>query len=483
MALDRQAMKSHHRPLFVLLAGLISGVLLGTTTTLSPVLIAFVFFAVVGVGLPWPYRHFQGCSRLLLAGIILPHLALAWQQRALPLDHIAHHLPHLAQQRILIEGIVDRPMDTRRDRQYLFLRLLRYQPHDAHSWRSVAGRIRLKIHATDIALFSGDRIAIEQLRLHPVRNFQNPGHFDFRGLMHRRGIYAVGGVSRPERIHLLDRTSPGFWRHWDHTFAQWRQQMQQHIKANLPPPAAAVLAATVLGQRNSLTPDIENAFRAAGLAHLLVVSGLHVGFIVLASLISLRFVCRYLRSWAPRSWFPAWRPTPTAALISMTPLLLYCSLVGWKVSTTRAAIMAGSYLLALIISRPREPLQALCLAAVIVLVFDPTALMTLGFQLSFIAVTMILLVSRRLPQERPTHWYHAVWRGGLASTAAFLGTLPLLASAFHTIPIYSPLTNVVLLPFISLIVPSGVVVLFIASLWPASAPVVFSPHSHRYCKP
>lgn len=248
-----------------------------------------------------------------------------------------------------------------------------------------------------------------------------------------------------------------------------------YIQANLPPPAAAVLAAIVLGQRGGLTPDIEDAFRATGLAHLLVVSGLHVGFVVLASFIGLRTACRYLRSWAPRSWLPAWRPTPTAALVSLTPLLLYSSLVGWKISTTRAAIMAGSYLLALIVSRPREPLQAVCLAAVLVLLFDPTALTTLGFQLSFIAVTAILLVSRRLPRERPRGWHHAVWRGGLVSTAAFIGTLPLLASAFHTIPIYGPIANVILLPFVSLIVPAGVVVLLIATLWPAAAPIVFAP--------
>lgn len=472
LALDRQAIEPHHRPLFVLLTGLISGVLLDTQTTLSPTLIALLLLTVAGVCWPWPYRHLQGCCRLLLAGILLTHLALMWQQRALPTHHIAHHLPNLTRQRIRIEGVIDRPVDTRGDRQYVFLRLQRFQRHDAHGWHTVVGRIRLKIHATDVVLFPGDRIAVERLRLHPVRNFENPGHFDFRTLMHRRGIYAVGGVSRPERIHLLERP-PG--RRWDRTFAQWRQHMHQHIQTNLPPPAAAVLAAIVLGQRDSLTPEIEHAFRAAGLAHLLVVSGLHVGFVVLASFISLRTVCHYLRSWAPRSWRPAWRPTPTAALISLTPLFLYCSLVGWKVSTTRAAIMAGSYLLALTVSRPREPLQAVCLAAVLILVFDPTALTTLGFQLSFVAVTMILLASQRTAPHRLTGWYHTLWRSGLATTAAFMGTLPLLASAFHTIPIYSPITNVILLPFVSLIVPAGVVVLLIATLWPASAPIVFAP--------
>lgn len=137
--------------------------------------------------------------------------------------------------------------------------------------------------------------------------------------------------------------------------------------------------------------------------------------------------------------------------------------------------MASSYLLALAVSRQREPLQALGLAAVVVLLFDPTALLTLGFQLSFIAVTMILLVSRRFPTPPVAGWRRALYSGGLATSAAFVGTLPILADAFHTIPIYSPLTNFILLPLISLIVPAGVMVLLLTSLWPASASIAFAP--------
>ncbi|ETW99678.1 MAG: hypothetical protein ETSY2_40410 [Candidatus Entotheonella gemina] len=470
LRLDNRIEWWHHRPLSGLLAGLISGVLLGTSTALSPVLIALICLATAAVGWPWPYRHLQACCRLLLTGFILSHLSLSWQQRALPPNHIAHLLPSLARQRIRIEGELDRPVDARHDRQYIFVRLQRL--HRPHGWQSVAGRVRLKIHAADVDLLPGDHIRVEQLRLHPVRNFQNPGHFDFRAHMHRQGIYAVGGVSRPERLHLLAR--PQQWR-LDRTFAQWRQHMLKHIQANLPPPADAVLAAIVLGQRGALTPDIEADFRAAGLAHLLVVSGLHVGFVVLASFVSLRTLCRYLRSWAPRAWLPALRPTPSAALLSLTPLLFYCSLVGWKVSATRAAIMAGSYLLALAVSRPRAPLQAVCLAAVFVLLLDPTALLTLGFQLSFAAVTMILLVSQRLTPQHLSGWRRALYSGGLTTSAAFIGTIPLLAGTFHTIPIYSPLTNLILLPLISLLVPAGVIALLLTSLWPASASMAFAP--------
>ena len=175
--------------------------------------------------------------------------------------------------------------------------------------------------------------------------------------------------------------------------------------------------------------------------------------------------------------YPLGAPTPTAAFLSMTPLLLYCSLVGWKVSTLRAAIMAICYLLALILSRPRELLQAVVLAAATILLLDPNALFSLGFQLSFVAVTMIILTSRALPP--PTFpglpgWGRALYSSGVATSAAFIGTIPLLASAFHTIPIYSPLANVILLPLISLLVPVGLIILALTMLWPTLAPLALT---------
>jgi hypothetical protein len=88
---------------------------------------------------------------------------------------------------------------------------------------------------------------------------------------------------------------------------------------------------------------------------------------------------------------------------------------------------------------------------------------------------MILLANRRFPSQSLSGWRRALYSGGLASSAAFIGTLPILAGTFHTIPIYSPLTNLVLLPLISLLVPAGVIVLLLTSLWPASASIAFAP--------
>src|SRR5262249_58221652 len=95
-------------------------------------------------------------------------------------------------------------------------------------------------------------------------------------------------------------------------------------------------------------------------------------------------------------WCPGWRPTPIAAMLSIPPVLLYCSLVGWEVPAARAALMVGSSLLALMLQRTREPLHALVLAAALILVLEPAASRDIAFQLSFVAVASIFVVSKTM---------------------------------------------------------------------------------------
>jgi competence protein ComEC len=239
---------------------------------------------------------------------------------------------------------------------------------------------------------------------------------------------------------------------------------------------------------------LQDDFRAAGVAHLLVVSGLNVGFVAVSALYGWRQLLRTLRSRLPRAWGPGWRPTPVAALLSAPPTLLYCCMVGWDVPTTRAAVMVGSYLLALSLDRTRDTLYALLLAAALLLVPDPGALFDLSFQLSFGAVAAILLASHGLqmfqpgvddplegsptlpttPRQRLQQWWQRGWAYVLINTAAYLGTAPILAGAFRALPTFGLLANLLLVPLAGVLVPVGVVALMLLTLWPAVAPWVFT---------
>jgi competence protein ComEC len=463
------------RPLLCVIVGLMGGSMLGETLSLSPQLIG-IMLGAIGLVLPrWPYPQLQWCCRLALTGCLLTHLSLAWQYRALPLNHITHVLPEAAVTRLTVEGRLYRPVESHGDRQRLYLQLQRFQ--DADGWHEVQGRARLSVHADDLPFLPGDRVRIERLRLHRVRGFRNPGSFDFQRFMQRRGIYVIGGMSNPERVRLQQRLE-GF--SLARTLVQWRRRLQALVHTSLPSPYAAVLLGMVVGHRGALPATIEEHFRIAGTAHLLVVSGLHVGFVTMAVLFGLRACLRFLRSWLPRTWLPGWRPTPVAALCCIPAVLLYCSVVGWKVSTLRAALMVGSCILALVFDRSRLLMHALGLAAALILLLDPDALFALDFQLSFMAVAAIALVSQRLLRQ-PDHpglvrrWGQRLRAATAASSAAYLATLPFIVGAFHTLPTYGIVANILIMPLASALVPAGVVALSLAALWPALTPVVFAP--------
>ncbi|MEE9148431.1 MAG: ComEC/Rec2 family competence protein, partial [Candidatus Tectomicrobia bacterium] len=472
---ESRASMLRQRPLIGVLIGLLGGSLLGAHLPLSPQLIG-ALLAVTGLVLyPWPYTQLQRGCRLLLAGLLLTHGSMAWHHRALPLNHIAYALPASTRQHLTVEGRVERPVESYHDRQRLYLRLHRLQ--DTQGWRVVSGRARLSIHATELSFLPGDTVRVTRLRLHRVRGFRNPGGFDFQRFMQRQDIYVIGGVSDPKRLSLRHR--PQGWS-LARRLERWRRNLRALVRAHLPTPYDAVLLAMILGQRGALPADLQDHFRATGTAHLLVVSGLHVGFLTAALLFGLRAFLRLVRSWIPRTWLPAWRPTPLAVLLCLPSVLLYCSLVGWKVSTVRAVLMVGSYLLALILSRPRDLMHALCLAAALILLLQPRTLFGLGFQLSFVAVSALILVGQRhwWHDEAPNlirRWRRRLWASTLGSSAAYLGTLPIIVGAFHTIPTYGILANLLLLPLASVIVPAGAVALGLTTAWPVLGSTVFTP--------
>ena len=464
------------RPLLCVAAGLLGGSALNATIGLPVPWLAGLLSAI-GLGLlpRWPCADAQRCCRLAFLGLALTFLHLGWLGLPLSPDHVSHKLPDRPERRH-VEGVIDRAVESRGDRQLVYLRLRRLQRLE-QPWESVSGVIRISVHAGSLPYQPGDVIRVSRLRLHRPRTAGNPGAFDFRGLMQRRGIHAVGGVTKSERLQLL-RRADGFG--LARAMERWRQRLRAEVSNHLSGPYDAVFLAIVLGHKGALPADVQADFRAAGVAHLLVVSGLHVGFVAAATLFGWRQPLRTVRSRLPRAWLPGWRPTPLAAMLSLPLVLLYGSLVGWRVPTLRAALMIGSYLLALCIERRSDARYALVLAAVLIVLVDPWAFADVGFRLSFAAVAAILLATAAVlkPYQTPPDMGQRMRRYLLtyvtASAAAYLGTLPILMQAFHTVPTFGVLANLLLLPLAGLLVPAGMLTLGLLVLWPTAASAVFS---------
>lgn len=210
-------------------------------------------------------------------------------------------------------------------------------------------------------------------RLYHPRGQSNPYGFDFRQYLLERGIPA--GISGARELALTPGNQPAPASVW----LRIRQSLSQRLDRVFPghsPLAKALL----LGVRSDLDESLSQSFRDAGIAHVLAVSGLHVGFLVLGLMKLLRGL----------------RLSPKALLaVFFVLLLFYCRLLDFTPSVVRASILSLILLLGKALKRRIDPLTSLAAAFLLILLFRPLDLFNLGFQLSFLAVLGIITLGDR----------------------------------------------------------------------------------------
>ena len=250
----------------------------------------------------------------------------------------------------------------------------------------LTGKVRLRLQASEhpeisaaldsLRLQYGDGIRV-LVRLRKPRTYQNPGSFDFRRWMEStEDIYWVGTIRNPLLVEKLPRSRhPGIWT----LIEQIRNSLLRSIDDLYPRWSAqgrcgTVLKAVLLGDRSALDSETIENFRKTGLYHLLVIAGLHVGLLVL------------LASWLLRL-FPLGETSRRSIVLAL--LLFYAVLVEQRAPTLRATLMISLYLLARLLYRGHSALNAIGLAALILLLARPAWLYESGFQLSFSAALLI----------------------------------------------------------------------------------------------
>ncbi|GIV24701.1 MAG: hypothetical protein KatS3mg026_0393 [Bacteroidia bacterium] len=250
----------------------------------------------------------------------------------------------------------------------------------------------------------------------------------------RQGVH-LGGFAPHIQIGEVEPTYG-----WGY-FLRLRQVLLEGLRRTAPrqDPVEAVLEALLLGYRRGVDPETRAAFQLSGAAHILAVSGMHVGLVLTLWL----FLLRHL----PGGW--AFHPVSQGALLIL--VLLYGLLTGASPSAMRAVIMGAVALLARMAYKPYLALNALGFAAFIQLSLDPALLHNVGFQLSYAAVGGILAFYGPLRGLFRGRFFSTAWGAYLRdlvaiSLAAQAGTLLLSWAYFGRLPLYFLLTNLVAVP-------------------------------------
>lgn len=232
------------------------------------------------------------------------------------------------------------------------------------------------------------------------------------------------------------------------------------FERSLWPVNSSVLAGIILGERQNIPDDIRQSFIRTGTSHIIAISGFNVGMVVFMALILLK-AARIKRK--------------IRYLLVIPILIIHMLAVGASSSVVRATIMAMAVLAGYLLDREANIVNSLSLSALIILGYNPMQLYDAGFQLSFISVLGIVLLSPRIIgfSEKIFSRCKGIRRfclnGFAVSLSAWLATLGLIAYYFRIISPVTLLANLIIVPLTSLIILLGFSLSLSAMIWPGLA--------------
>ncbi len=295
-----------------------------------------------------------------------------------------------------------------------------------------------------------------------------PGGFDFRRDAWFKSLGAVG-FARGAPVVIPEEGSPGALRRLRLALAETRAALAAGLRSALSGETGAFAAAVIVGDRAGVDREATQALRDSNLAHLLAISGLHMGIVTGLVFGGARLLLAAIPYAARR-----WRTKQAAALVALLAATGYLLISGAAVATQRAYVMALVALVAVLLGRPAITLRALAVAAIAILVLTPEALTHVGFQMSF-AATAAIIAGFDWLRERGWRFSAAgegigrrvgVYLLALVGTSllAGLATGPFSAFHFNRVAHYGLLANLLAVPVMGFWVAPAA--LFAAALAP-----------------
>lgn len=318
-------------------------------------------------------------------------------------------------------------------------------------------RVRISLHGDDtlgVAPEPGLRV-MTTAHLSPPGGPVEPGGFDFQ----RHAWFAeLGGVGYT-RVPLMAISEAEF--DLRQTVFRIRMVASMRVREVLPGDVGGFAAAVTTGDRSGISQDGLEDLRASNTAHLLAISGLHMGLLSGFVFSLLRLIFALIPFIALR-----WPARKMAAVGALMAASVYLALSGGNVATERAFIMVAVALCAVLVNRRAFSLRGVAIAAMIVLALRPEALMGPGFQMSFAATTALVAVFGWMRDGQISmgpKWLAPVMAVVISSGVAGLATAPIGAAHFNAIAHYGLLANLASVPLMGvLVIPAAVLALVLA---------------------
>lgn len=417
-------------PIFLLLlfSGILSSFWWQQLPPLSIVITSLVIFLLLIIQKPKVIKYLAvfglGCSYALFRACLITNWSLS---------------PSLENQPLFVEGYIHSIPIQRAHLTCFDFKAVKIENS------TCASLLHLCVPNNHYVLKMGDSWHFK-VKLRQPRSLMNEGTFDAQKYYFQHRIRALGTLLIDQRNHQLACLAP--WKPLEKVRVRLFEMIMTQFKND---PLCGVLLALTLGITAFITQTQWEVFRQTGTNHLVAISGLHIGLMASMAMKTASFI------WGRIPWGPLRIPTPyICSLAGLAAALVYSVLTGFSPSTQRAFVMVLSLCLATLLKRHITTFRSLLFALGIVLLWDPFAVISAGFWLSFMAVFLLIVGMQGRPHVNS--W----WRWGRAQWVVALGLMPTLILFYQQATYLSLPANLVAIPWISfLVVPISILGLFL----------------------
>ena len=427
---------------------LVTGILMGNYLNIKPeiaLISILASFAVLSI-LFWKLKRKHLYVFGLVAGITIVQLGILAVSLSKPQNDPSYYNHY-----------------TKNEKQVWELKIVEVLKENSYNHR-----YRAEVRSLDKAFVKGELELIFDKKSYPVRLEvdqeivtwnevnrvalpKNPYQFNYSqylkrmGIQHQMRFRDLGIYLKPEQSKTLRGIAAGF-----------RDIVNSKLlETNIRTEQLAIIKALLLGQRHEIEAEVYDNYKKAGAVHILAVSGLHIGVILLL----LQFLLK------PIEILPMGRTISLCLVVVL--LWAFAFIAGLSASVIRAVTMFSFLAYALYLNRPTNSFNIMALSMFfLLLVFSPTLLFQVGFQMSYAAVFSILWIYPKMQRvwKPKNNWLKKLWQLVAVSMAAQIGVFPISLYYFHQFPGLFLLSNLLIVPFLGFILGMGILTISLSLL-------------------